>query len=65
MYDKEKEEKMRQSGFWPVQMEDGKEGLATAAGNLIHRPELWEKFGLKNPVMKGEGVGLCYIFLED
>lgn len=63
MYDKNMETFMLLNGFWPVQMEDGKEGLATAAGNLNHRPELWERCNLHNPIMKGEGVGMCYIFL--
>lgn len=61
MYNKEKTGEMMASGFWPV-TEDGKSKMATAKGNLDHRPDLWQRFGLKNPQLRGDPQGLIYVF---
>ena len=64
MYDATKKGAMLQSGFWPV-YEKGEERMATALGNLVYRPELYETFSLKNGEYLGEGPGVIIVFSEN
>ncbi len=64
MFDVNKKDQMLSNGFWPVKGKNGEESerMATALGNLLHRPYLFEEFSLKHGEILGEGPGVIIIF---
>ena len=61
MYDVSKKDQMVNNGFWPIE-EEGIIKMATAMGNLQYRPELIDRFDLKDGEIHGEIPSLIIVY---